>query len=166
MRAAVIGIVFNNERTGVLILKRNDVPVWVLPGGGIDPKESPEKAVIREMFEETGLVVKIERQVGEYTPINRLAHQTYVFECQTIEGQLTTGPETREIGFHKITNLPSTFFFIHSDWLQDALKNSPEVIKSPLVRITYFELFKYFLKHPILVTRVILSRLGYPINSK
>lgn len=27
---------------------------WVLPGGGIDPGESPEQAAVREVFEETG----------------------------------------------------------------------------------------------------------------
>lgn len=166
MGSAAIGIIFNNDRTEVLILKRNDVPVWVLPGGGIDPGETPEDAVLREIHEETGLQVQIHKKVGEYTPINKLAHQTYVFECKTIGGQLSTGPEALEIGYYPIKSLPRSFFFIHYDWLQDALKNVPEVIKRPLTRITYLELFKYFLKHPILVIRVILSRLGYPINKK
>ena len=30
---------------------------WLTPGGGIEPGESPEAAVVREVFEETGLVV-------------------------------------------------------------------------------------------------------------
>ena len=34
---------------------------WVLPGGGIEPGESEEACVIRELFEETGLVVEVER---------------------------------------------------------------------------------------------------------
>lgn len=28
--------------------------VWILPGGGIETGESPEEAVVREVFEETG----------------------------------------------------------------------------------------------------------------
>jgi 8-oxo-dGTP diphosphatase len=33
---------------------------WTLPGGGIDFGEHPQSAVIREVFEETGLQVKVD----------------------------------------------------------------------------------------------------------
>lgn len=35
---------------------------WITPGGGVDPGETHEQAAIRELFEETGLVVD---SVGE-----------------------------------------------------------------------------------------------------
>ncbi len=34
---------------------------WTLPGGGIDPGESPSEAVLREVFEEAGQEVRITR---------------------------------------------------------------------------------------------------------
>lgn len=166
MRRAVIGIIFNTDKNQVVMIKRRDVPVWVLPGGGIDFAESPEKAVIREVYEETGLKVHVERLVGEYSPINKLSRHTYVFECIPIQGILCVGPETREIGFYPIQELPKPFFFLHQDWLKDAIKMDPEVIKRPISNITYIELLKFFFKHPILVLRAFLSRLGYPINSR
>lgn len=33
---------------------------WTLPGGGMDPFESPEQCAIRELYEETGLTVELD----------------------------------------------------------------------------------------------------------
>lgn len=44
---------FDNHQK-LLLVKRRDVPVWVFPGGGIEKGETPERAVVREVFEESG----------------------------------------------------------------------------------------------------------------
>lgn len=162
---AAIAIILSPDKQQVLLVKRRDVPVWVLPGGGIDDRETPEKAAIREAFEETGLSVKIERPVAEYTPINRLASHTYTYECSPIQGELTTGDETSDLGFFSIHDLPHSFFFIHHDWLKDALKQESTLIQKPLDQVTYFNLFLYFIKYPLQVLRTLLSRLGIPLNT-
>ncbi len=38
---------------------------WLVPGGGIDPGETEEQCVMREMREETNLVVRVERLLFE-----------------------------------------------------------------------------------------------------
>src|SRR5437868_4217600 len=48
----------------VLIQRRADSGVWELPGGAIDPGEAPAQALVREIFEETGLVVRPRRLLG------------------------------------------------------------------------------------------------------
>src|SRR5882672_2254732 len=85
---SVAGIVFSLDRSQVLLILRRDVPVWVLPGGGIDAGESPEDASIREILEETGLSVKVDRLVGHYTPVNRLTKRTNLYECSAVSGNL------------------------------------------------------------------------------
>lgn len=166
MKSSVIGIIFNTPRDKVLVLKRRDVPVWVLPGGGIEQGENAEQAVIREVLEETGLQVKIERKVAEYTPINKLADYTHVFECAFTGGAASTGNETQDIGFYPISTLPEPFFFIHQDWIADALKNESKIIKKSLDKVTYINLLLYFIKHPLRVLRFAMSRLGMPLNNK
>lgn len=44
----------------VLLLKRNRIPhigLWSAPGGKTEHGESPQETVIREVFEETGLII-------------------------------------------------------------------------------------------------------------
>lgn len=162
---SVIGIVLDAEQSSVLLVKRRDVPVWVLPGGGIDPQESPEQAVVREVLEETGFSVAISRQVAEYSPLNRLAKVTYVYACSVLEGHSALGPESKEVGFFPLDHLPQEFFHIHKEWLDDCLKNEPFVIRHPIYSVTYLNLFKYLIKRPLWVVRIFFSRMGFPFNN-
>lgn len=158
MKNAVIGIVFSPDKKKLLILERRDVPVWVLPGGGIDENETSEEAIIRETFEETGLHVSIVKKIGEYYPINCLTAPTHVFECKEESGHLSIGDETNNLGFYPIDNLPKNFFFLHRHWLQDALLNSHKILKKPISQITYWQVVKFLFFHPTLMIRYIFSR--------
>lgn len=163
-QVAVIGIVFQPKTEKFVILKRRDVPVWVLPGGGVDPGESTEKAVLREILEETGVTARILRQSGLYTPLNKLAKETHVFICEAVSGSLTTGSETQALYYVSASELPENFFIVHGDWLNDAFEHTDSLVKKPITRVTYWNLFLYFLKKPLQVIRYAFSRLGFPIN--
>lgn len=163
MCASVVSCIFSNDKKKVLLIKRRDVPVWVLPGGGAEKKETLEKAIIREVKEETGFDVKIIRKIGEYTPINRLTKFTHLFECKIILGEKKIGDETREIKFFEVTDLPKKIPPPYPIWIKDGLKNKFIQRK---INITYFTFLKHLILHPILVFRFLLSRLGFHLNSK
>lgn len=165
IKQSVAAIIFDESKQKLLVIKRRDVPMWVLPGGGVDPGETPAQAVVREVFEETGRPALVTRQIAKYLPINRLTRETHLFECSFLPGQLSTGPETSQVDFFSLDNLPTPFFFIHKDWLQDALKNDIHLIVKPLSNVTYLAFFKYFCCHPLQVIRFCLSRFGFPINN-
>lgn len=165
-REAVSCIIFSADRKRVLLIKRRDIPVWVLPGGGIEPGESPSAAAKREAEEETGFQVQLVRQVAKYTPINKLTHPTYFYECKAVGGQAETGEETKDIQFFEITRLPKLLPHFYRDWIQDALQNSPGILEKPIHNSSYWMMTKYLLQHPLLVIRFLLTKLGIHINSK
>jgi 8-oxo-dGTP diphosphatase len=62
-----VGAVVFDESGRLLLIKRANPPAqgkWSLPGGRQEPDESPEDGVVREVREETGLEVQVDREVG------------------------------------------------------------------------------------------------------
>eukprot|EP01134_Creolimax_fragrantissima_P004591 CFRG4591T1 len=63
--AVGVAVVVQNKKKEVLLTRRPEFMrtfpgMWVLPGGGVDAKETLEDAAIREVFEETGLRISTE----------------------------------------------------------------------------------------------------------
>lgn len=161
----VLAAIFTENRKEVLLIKRRDVPVWVLPGGRVEEKEKEEDAIVRETKEETGFNIKIVRKVGEYVPLNRLTKFTHLYECGILSGNSTTTNETKDIKFFNVKHLPKYLPPPFSKWIKDAHKNDSALIKEKLTSITYWGFIKASFKHPILIIRFILSRIGLNINS-
>jgi len=165
MKQAVYGILFSQDRTQVLLVKRRDLPVWVLPGGGLDEGEDPKEGTVREVEEETGLKVEIVRQIAEYHPANRMTQKTHFFECLRIGGAIKTSSESREVVFFSLDQLPPLpppF----PGWIADAAANRPVLIVKPIEGVNYFVLIKMLLQHPILVLRYFLTKLGVRFNAR
>jgi 8-oxo-dGTP diphosphatase len=62
-----VGAVIKDARGRLLLIKRGHEPgagLWSLPGGRVEPGETDAEALVREMREETGLVVEAGRLVG------------------------------------------------------------------------------------------------------
>ena len=60
------GIVFNSAKQ-ILMIYHNKLQVWLPPGGHIEENELPDDAVIREIFEETGIKAEIISNKQELT---------------------------------------------------------------------------------------------------
>lgn len=165
MPDAVCTIVFNEAKDQVLLIKRRDIPVWVLPGGGIHEGESPEEAAVRETEEETGLRVQLGRKIAFYTPVNRLTKPTHFFECHVQGGALSTGDETKAIAFFPLHRLPRRLVPFYKTWIDDALLRAPTVLEKTIRKTSYFTFLQYLICHPCLVFRFLLTRIGIHLNS-
>jgi 8-oxo-dGTP diphosphatase len=135
MPESASAIVFNENSTRVLMLKREDFRIWVLPGGGIEAGETREQAAIRETREETGYEIAIDRLVGRYwhpqTP--RGGDLRYLFEGHIVGGAaISSGPETLGVEFFPIDALPSRTMPWVKEFIADALTNSPTIIERTL----------------------------------
>ena len=159
MDESVNTVIFNEERTSVLMVKRRDIPVWVLPGGGIDPHESPESAALRESYEETGYRVVITRKVAEYLPVNKMTKLTHVYECKIIAGNARPSQETSQVAFFPIKALPKPIPPPYPEWIKEAHAELPFVRKK-IKGVSYGVLLKLFLLHPLLTGRYLLTKLG------
>ena len=105
---AVTGLVFDG-RGRVLLGRHSNGGAWVIPGGAIDPDETPQDAVVREVWEETGLRVEPTRLCGVFGgPECRVRYQNgdevsfvvSVFECRTTGGELRAdGEEILDVGY-------------------------------------------------------------------
>ena len=100
-QTAVVAIV---ERSGeVLIGRKADVDhflsgCWHVPGGRVEPGETDEGAVIREMAEEAGITVEVsgfldEIVVHEYETVVRW------FVCRPLGGGLRPGDDLVEVEY-------------------------------------------------------------------
>ncbi len=62
-----VGAVIFDAAGRLLLIKRGQEPAlgrWSVPGGRVEPGESHEVAVIREVLEETGLDIAVIREIG------------------------------------------------------------------------------------------------------
>ncbi|APH47739.1 MULTISPECIES: NUDIX hydrolase [Bacillus amyloliquefaciens group] len=87
-------VIIQNEERDILLVKRKDVPLWDLPGGGIEEGETPEAAAVREAFEETGYNVTILQKSGEYERPAFEDTQHVFIGAITGGTPLMNGPET------------------------------------------------------------------------
>ncbi|MEV0585953.1 NUDIX domain-containing protein [Nonomuraea sp. NPDC050310] len=62
---AVTGMVFDSYGR-LLVARHEDLGFWAPPGGGVDPDEVPEEAIVRELAEEVGLEVEVRGLIGVF----------------------------------------------------------------------------------------------------
>jgi 8-oxo-dGTP diphosphatase len=103
---AGVGAVITNSAGQVALVRRGSAPregQWSIPGGRIEWGETIEEALLREIMEETGLTVKLERLIDVVDFIARDASGAvtghYVlmdFKAAQLSGELRAGSDAAE----------------------------------------------------------------------
>ena len=107
----VRGAVFKDNRI-LLVRETMDNGRWTVPGGWVDPGDGPGQAAEREVYEETGYVVKASRLAAAYDR-ERHGHPAYVYSilklffiCELVGGSPKESIETGELSFFHQDRLP------------------------------------------------------------
>ncbi|WP_223492304.1 NUDIX domain-containing protein [Sutcliffiella horikoshii] len=136
MYPAVAVIIFDEQKR-ILLQKRADVGLWTIPAGHVEPGETVEEAAVREVYQDTGLVVDPYRLIGVYSdpesqtfeyPDGRLVQfVTSYFEAEITGGTTTKkDPALIELEFFAPNKLPHDLLPMHPRWLVDAFSDRPE----------------------------------------
>lgn len=133
-KTAAAIIEFPNNK--ILLVKRG-TPVfrgyWALPGGKVEPKETVEEAVFREVKEETGLIVLIIKKIGEYHEKgenNGIEYDYYptCFLVKPEKGKIKRQKqEIEKIKLFEIKEIPKKLAFKHSSMIKDWLQTKTNI---------------------------------------
>lgn len=118
-----------NESGQVLLSHRRDFDAWNLPGGGVESGELPTEAVVREVQEETGLEVVIERLVGVYGKVIK-DELVFAFTCRVVGGELVLSDEADQHVYFSLEELPPNVPPKQVERIRDAIQPA----KPPIFR--------------------------------
>ena len=122
----------------ILLTKRGDNGRWCLPGGQLDSGETVSETCIREVLEETGLAVEVERLIAVYSNPDMLLyygedHQYQVisfhFEAIATGGELGLSDETTDVGYFSLDEIQAMDVMEHHlQRIEDGLEGKAETI--------------------------------------
>ncbi len=132
LRLGCSAVLFDDERINILLTRRTDNGMWCLPGGMIEAGESVAEGCEREVWEETGLKVRVNRLSGIYSdpdslivyPDGTKVHIIVVnFVVRLLSGEPILSSETTSIQWIPIRNaVIMDLFHGHAKHIRDALE--------------------------------------------
>ncbi|KAB8127374.1 NUDIX domain-containing protein [Gracilibacillus oryzae] len=112
---SVAAIIRNGDHE-ILFQYSGEGEYWSLPAGAIEPGEAPAEALIREVWEETGLTVKPNKLLGvfggkdfrfTYPNGDQVEYNVFVFQCTIVKGELCpVDGESVDLRFFKEDSKP------------------------------------------------------------
>ena len=112
-----VAAVIHDHAGNLLLQEKASGEGWSLPAGAIELGETPQEAIIREVMEETGLIVTSTRIVDVYGGSkfrhtypngHQVEYVVTLFRCQVLEGEGTwTDAETKSLAYFARDDMPS-----------------------------------------------------------
>jgi ADP-ribose pyrophosphatase YjhB (NUDIX family) len=123
----------------ILLQRRSDSGNWALPGGAMDIGETFAQSVVREVKEETGFDVRIERIIGIYSDPGHVfaygdgeVRQEFniCLACTIVGGELSVSSESTDVRFFRLDDVQSlTMHESIRKRIEDYLNGEPPVFR-------------------------------------
>ncbi len=105
------GAVLDGDR--VLLVQEKADGGWTMPGGWADVNEAPREGIEREVYEESGYIVRATRLIAikdrerhDYMPKYPISLFKMFFLCELLGGQADPDMEIADVGFFSLDDLP------------------------------------------------------------
>ncbi|MFB6860485.1 NUDIX domain-containing protein [Streptomyces virginiae] len=125
---SVAGIVVREDGR-VLVIQRADNGAWEPPGGILERNERPEEGVRREVAEETGVTVEVERLTGVYKNLT-LGVIALVFRCRPVGGEERLSDESTDVRWLTPEEVEQSMKEVFSVRVADALDAAAPHVRS------------------------------------
>ena len=126
---SVAGAVYDTSSDSFLVIQRRDNNEWQLPGGVLELDEKIEDGVIREVLEETGVIVKTLKLTGVYKNMSK-GVVALVFLCEAVSGEPTTSNESKNVAWMPSSRLQEMMSEAFSVRLLDAINTETPYVRS------------------------------------
>ena len=134
--ASAAAAVVRDAEGRVLLIRRRIEPyrgAWALPAGYQEADERPEDTLVREVFEETGMTIEVDR-LFDYLFIpddHRKPANVAVYLCRPIRGELRAGHDAAEAGWFHLDALPDEIGFDNQRLILSRLPRVPSAPEAP-----------------------------------
>lgn len=106
---AVAALIFD-EQGQILLFKHTYRKFeWGIPAGGLEQREQPADAILREFFEETGMQIQIKKLLTVLS-LREANHVTIVYLCKIVSGTFKESSEISEMKYFDVNALPQMLF--------------------------------------------------------
>ncbi|MFD3805369.1 NUDIX hydrolase [Streptomyces sp. NPDC058619] len=125
---SVAGVVVREDGR-VLAIRRADNGTWEPPGGVLELDERPEDGAVREVLEETGITVSVERLTGVYKNMSR-GVVALVFRCRPVGGEERTSMETTAVKWLTPAEVEQSMAEVYAVRVMDALDATTPFVRA------------------------------------
>lgn len=124
-----VAAVVTDETGRILVIRRRDNGAWQIPGGILEPDETIQDGVRREVEEETGVTVEPQRLTGVYKNM-RLGVVALVFRARVVAGTPHPTAESTAVDWWTPERVTAEMTETFAVRVLDALRTDP----APAVR--------------------------------
>jgi ADP-ribose pyrophosphatase YjhB (NUDIX family) len=130
-KPAACGVVVDGRGRALLGRRAGDprAGLWDVLGGFLEPGESPEEGLLRELREEIGVDCTVGRYLGGFVDTygdDGDATLNLAYECRIVEGEPRAADDVSELGWFAPAELPAPdeFAFVNSVEILDAWRST------------------------------------------